>query len=590
MDNHTYIIRDSRRLAALHETGLLDSPPEEAFDRLTRLAAAVLNTPVSLITLVDADRQFFKSVLGLGEPWASRRESPLSHSFCQYTVSDREPFIVQDAHTNARVQASPAVTEMDVVAYAGVPLILSSGQALGALCVIEPEPRAWTDREIALLRELAAMVVTNIELRLEVRQRERMELLLNRQIDFLTTLFQMGRELARHLDLNSVLAIGLDAAVRLSQAQAAYVALLDGRETPHLELIGLYDWAQVYASLLPDAASPARRALDGKMFVMTDRDDPAYVPATPQMQHCLVLPLLTGGRIMGVLQLETTAAAGFDPAVVDLLMLLTSLLAAACDNARLYAVARDRLTELQATNERLRELEHLKTQMIRMAAHDIRNPLAALVSSIEITQMRRARGIDLDPDHLLATVEEASAQIQRITDEILSLKRVENLAAQRLEPVDLHAVVGAMLAEQQRAVARAGLTLTTSLPAEPVWVEGDTAYLREAMTNLLSNAIKYTPAGGAIQVELSLNDAGAHFCVRDTGIGIPPEQQSQLFQPFFRVKRAELSHVEGFGLGLYLAKQVVERCNGTMHFTSEPGQGSTFGFELPRLTHEESHV
>ena len=90
---------DQNRLAALDASALLDTPPAEAFDRLTRLVTRILNVPVALVTLVDRDRQFFKSCIGLPEPWMSGRETPLSHSFCQYTVMTREPLIITDART-----------------------------------------------------------------------------------------------------------------------------------------------------------------------------------------------------------------------------------------------------------------------------------------------------------------------------------------------------------------------------------------------------------------------------------------------------------------------------------------------------------
>jgi hypothetical protein len=84
-------LRDEARLAALWRTGLLDTPPEEVFDRLTRLTRRMLDAPVALVSLVEADRQFFKSALGLPEPWATRRETPLSHSFCQHVVATGAP-------------------------------------------------------------------------------------------------------------------------------------------------------------------------------------------------------------------------------------------------------------------------------------------------------------------------------------------------------------------------------------------------------------------------------------------------------------------------------------------------------------------
>src|SRR5690242_946174 len=116
-------VKDEGRLDALHATGLLDSDVSPEFDRLARLAAHVLHAPVALVSLVDADRQFFKSCLGLPEPWASRRGSPLTHSFCQHAVAAREPLLVSDAREHDVLRENLAIRDMGIIAYAGIPLI-----------------------------------------------------------------------------------------------------------------------------------------------------------------------------------------------------------------------------------------------------------------------------------------------------------------------------------------------------------------------------------------------------------------------------------------------------------------------------------
>ena len=156
--------KDSDRLDALRETGLLDSDVTPSFDRLARLAAHVLNAPVALVSLVDSDRQFFKSCLGLPEPWASRRQSPLSHSFCQHAVASREPLLIDDAREHEVLRDNLAIRDMGVIAYAGIPLIDAGGHALGTLCVIDSRPRHWTTHQVQLLSDLAASVVTEISL------------------------------------------------------------------------------------------------------------------------------------------------------------------------------------------------------------------------------------------------------------------------------------------------------------------------------------------------------------------------------------------------------------------------------------------
>jgi formate hydrogenlyase transcriptional activator len=157
-------IANQTRLDALRRTALLDSPPEEAFDRLTRMATVVLRVPVALVTLLDSDRHFFKSQFGLPEPLASTRETPLTRSFCKHVVGSCEPLIVPDVRTHPLFKHRP-VGEGSVISYAGVPLLTSEGYALGTFCVVDWRPHAWTGEEIDILRVLAASTMAEIDLR-----------------------------------------------------------------------------------------------------------------------------------------------------------------------------------------------------------------------------------------------------------------------------------------------------------------------------------------------------------------------------------------------------------------------------------------
>jgi serine phosphatase RsbU (regulator of sigma subunit) len=158
-------LTDTRRLAALRRVALLDTPAEEAFDRLTRLAGLILGVPIALVSLVDADRQFFKSCIGLPEPLASLRETPLSHSFCQHTVASRLPLVIEDAREHTLVRDNPAIPDLDVIAYAGIPLITSDGHVLGSFCAIDHRPRPWSAHDLEILAELAGSAMSIIELR-----------------------------------------------------------------------------------------------------------------------------------------------------------------------------------------------------------------------------------------------------------------------------------------------------------------------------------------------------------------------------------------------------------------------------------------
>jgi two-component system cell cycle sensor histidine kinase/response regulator CckA len=171
---HSLLLRPDR-LAALRQTALLDTPPEEGFDRLTRMAARLLGAPTSLISLVTDERQFFKSTMGLPEPWATQRTAPLSFSFCSTVAGTGEPLVVEDARRHPLLRHSQALRELGWISYAGVPLVSREGHVLGSFCVVDRTPRLWSERDIALLQDLAASAVTEIELRREMAQRGQAE-------------------------------------------------------------------------------------------------------------------------------------------------------------------------------------------------------------------------------------------------------------------------------------------------------------------------------------------------------------------------------------------------------------------------------
>ncbi|MFI7598156.1 ATP-binding protein [Actinoplanes sp. NPDC049681] len=155
-------VSDPRRLRVLRETGLLDAGEVPALDRLTALAARLLDVPTALVSLVDADRQVFASGCGPDDS----RQTPLSHSYCRYVVADDAPLVVPDARVDERLRDNPAITEYAAIAYAGVPLHSPDGEVLGTLCVVDAEPREWTDEQVSILRDLAAAAESEVALRL----------------------------------------------------------------------------------------------------------------------------------------------------------------------------------------------------------------------------------------------------------------------------------------------------------------------------------------------------------------------------------------------------------------------------------------
>lgn len=163
MPDVSAFVADPDRLAALRETGLLDSPVEAAFDRITRAAADALDAPFSTISLIDADRQFFKSSVGMGDMSVpENRETTLDQSLCQYAVADRTPLVLEDARADPVFKNHPVVRSGAIASYLGIPLVDPEGHAIGTLCVFDDKPRLWGTGHVQVLTDLAALAAERI--------------------------------------------------------------------------------------------------------------------------------------------------------------------------------------------------------------------------------------------------------------------------------------------------------------------------------------------------------------------------------------------------------------------------------------------
>ena len=162
---HKRVLLNLERLRILRDLALLSDHSEIVYDKLTQYASDIIGTPVSLVSMVASDYRFFKSFDGLPEPWASRRSTPLSHSFCQHVVMSNKPLIIEDAREVDFLKKNLAIPDLNVIGYLGIPLTLSTNQSLGSFCVIDSQPRQWTEDEIEIMRELAEVLTAEFETR-----------------------------------------------------------------------------------------------------------------------------------------------------------------------------------------------------------------------------------------------------------------------------------------------------------------------------------------------------------------------------------------------------------------------------------------
>ena len=143
------------RLRALERADLLDTPPEEPFDRLARFTAQLIDVPIVLMSIVDSQRQFFKAQVGLSAPLNITRQTPITHSFCQWVVTADEDLVVEDARRDLLLSTNRATVEMGICAYAGVPLRADADETIGSFCAVDLKPRRWDVRELRALHDAA---------------------------------------------------------------------------------------------------------------------------------------------------------------------------------------------------------------------------------------------------------------------------------------------------------------------------------------------------------------------------------------------------------------------------------------------------
>lgn len=416
---------------------------------------------------------------------------------------------------------------------------------------------------------------------IDITDRVRAEEVLQETLERLISLREIENELSHSLNLESVLVVAADTVLRLTGASDGFIGLFRGDEIEAIQPVGKYRRGQTFDKTV-GIIGRVLRSQEAEL-VLDVRADPEYAPYLPDTRAKMCVPLVYRNRLIGVLNLESSDPQQFTEEAFDFVKLIAGRITVAIDNAQLYELSQQQLMDMHQLYARVSELEQLKTDMIRIAAHDLRNPLGQVLGFSELL-LEDSTSLNEDHKEFVDSINRGGKKMQKIIGDILSLQRIEAMpSGTHHEEIDLVELTRSLFAESAVKAHQKGQNYQLNVLDTGVKIKGDIAQLREAMDNLIGNAIKYTPDKGGVTVRLKLNGVdgdNAVFEVEDSGIGIPDDQQARLFQPFFRVKTSETAKIEGTGLGLHLVKNIVERHHGKMRFHSVYGQGSTFGFEI----------
>ena len=452
------------RLAAVARLGLVGTPHEEAFDRLTRLAARVLGVRGALVSVTTADVQFCKSSVGLPEPWATSG-LPLTYGLCPYTVASGEPLLVTDARTDPRFHDNPGVRELGVAGYAGVPLLTTDGQAIGAFCAFDDRPRTWTADDLQTLEDLAAATMTEVELRATSAAMRASAATLREEGATLEIINHVGRLLTAELDLATLVQAVTDAATALTGARfgAFFYNALDDRG----EYYTLYAIAGVPREAFEQFPLPRNTALFGPTFrgegavrIADVREDERFGQNPPHfgmppghlpVVSYLAVPVIArAGEVLGGLFFGHPEPDIFDERAERFAVGLAAQAAVAVENARLYQQAQD---ELAARGRAAAE----KEAFLDAVAHDLGNPLTTVKGQAQLLR-RRARQGRADLATLetgLAAIEAATDRATRLIGELTDAARLEAQRPLELRrtAIDLVALAEASITESQAAAA-----------------------------------------------------------------------------------------------------------------------------------------
>jgi signal transduction histidine kinase len=404
--------------------------------------------------------------------------------------------------------------------------------------------------------------------------------ILERRVAALERILKISQILTSTLQLEPLLQTIIQAATELTDTQVGSIMLVD-RSTGELrfEAASGSKREEVKRVTVPLEGSIAGWIVrEGKPLMISDvRQDPRFynrVDETTDFETRSILgvPLQVKGEVIGALEaLNKTGDGIFSQADVQTLSTLAAHAAIAIENARL-------LTEIQKAYQELSELDRLKSEFVAIASHELQTPLTIILGYASFLKQEATGTASEQLDIVLRS----ALRLRSLINDMINLRHIETGEAElELEQLSLNELVTTLTAEFASLAEAKKQTISIKLASQLPTVKADRQKLHLVLANLLSNAIKFTPEGGRIRVAVEAKENEVWVSVRDTGIGIPPREQERVFDRFYQVEPSLTRRFEGIGLGLSIAKAMVELHGGRIWVESVEGMGSSFTFALP---------
>ena len=520
---------EQQRLDALRRLGILDTAPEDRFDRLTSLATTALDVPIALVSLVDADRQWFKSCVGLEVGQTER-----NISFCGHAILGRQPFVIPDAETDPRFAHNPLVTgEPRIRFYAGIPLCDPDGHRLGTFCVIDRRRRRLSQSELDVLMQLAAMAEAELG---TIAREELIE-----QLACAHEQIKSSEQLHR-----SVLT-----------AMHSAVMVFD----PHGKMIAGNRRAEDMAAILTAGD------LDRLATKVGELDTDGHL--VPEARRPLARLIGDGQEIAGE---------RFGLRAGDGELRWLDVHTQRIDDASAQSFAL--VLSIDDVTDRV-EIEEMKSQFVSLVSHELRTPLTAINGALNLLDGNVTGTLPATAAELVRVALSSTGHLLRLVNDLLDLSRMGSGADQLQLSLGHDHHLLSTAAEMMEPLAReAGVVIQVESAGMTFVADHDR--LLQALTNLVANAIKFSE-GGTVSIQSLIDDSSVVIAVVDTGRGIPASKLDTIFEPFEQVESSDSRTRGGTGLGLTITRRIAEWHGGTIEVESTLGRGSTFRIVLPRL-------
>lgn len=567
----------ARRLEGLNEVGHLLASTldlQRLLDLTVRKAVELLQAEAGSLLLVDEESGDLVFQVAIGESDLVGTRLPAGAGIAGEVVRGNRPVRVENVQQDRcwypEVDRRSHFVTRSLL---GAPMT-AHGTVIGVLEVLNRrDGRPFDEDDERLLTALAAQAAVAIQ---NARLFAMTDQALAARVEELSMMQRIDRELNATLDYQQTLERALQWAIQRTGADAGLIAILaeeDGRQGLRLLVHQGYppDAVELYRETLwpLDRGIVGRVARTGRPELVSDvRNDPDYVAAAKGMIAQITVPLWREERITGVIVLESARPGQFDQDALDCVVRLADHAAIAIENARLFAA-------VEAAHQ-------AKTDFISFVSHELKQPMTAIKGYTDLLVKGLAGDLTEAQRSFLEVIRSNVNRMDTMVQELLDISRIE-AGRLRLEigQVALREAVeeAVRVIRQEVEAKRQTLEVDIAEPLPPV--RADRNRVVQILTNLLSNAYKYTPEEGRIRVTVQPNGEFVVCSVSDTGIGIAPEEQEQLFTKFFRSQHSAVRNVPGTGLGLVITKNLVELQGGQIWVESEPGKGSTFTFTLP---------